>query len=283
MHVEEFWALIDAARAGLDTTDPPSAVEEQVDALRVLLDDLTDARLLAFQQRVSEQTARADDWRLWAAGYLAAGGMSDDAFDDFRLWLVLQGRETFERLLTRPDLLADVPWDDGGGAFSAAEELGHLVEEILRGRGTDAGDALVPAAPASRPCRDPFDEQDDEWSSRVFPRLSARLAVAADALGHHPDPSPTAGDVPDLPTTPRDAGFPQAVEPVEPLLAAALYERGHLHPHDRPMLAAHWLAEDRGGEAVLELASMRGHEPDTAAAAHGADPPEERGAVIGWS
>jgi len=52
------------------------------------------------------------------------------------------------------------------------------------------------------------------------------------------------------------------VEPMSPLLAAELFEQGRIHPHDRPMLAAQWLTEGRGGEALVELASLRGAEPE---------------------
>ena len=40
------------------------------------------------------------NWDLWALAYIAQGGCSDDAFEGFRAWLILQGREIFELALT---------------------------------------------------------------------------------------------------------------------------------------------------------------------------------------
>lgn len=52
------------------------------------------------------------------------------------------------------------------------------------------------------------------------------------------------------------------MEELTPERAAALVELGEL-PHERlPMLAAHWLASGRDGEALRELAGLHGREPE---------------------
>lgn len=52
----------------------------------------------------------ADSYRssLWAAAYVINGGCSDDGFDYFRGWLILQGRETFGQAVADPDSLDDL-------------------------------------------------------------------------------------------------------------------------------------------------------------------------------
>lgn len=42
----------------------------------------------------------ADSYRnpLWAAAYVINGGCSDDGFDYFRGWLIVQGHEVYERV-----------------------------------------------------------------------------------------------------------------------------------------------------------------------------------------
>ena len=46
--------------------------------------------------------------RLWAAAYVINGGCSDDGFDYFRGWLIVQGRHVFEQAVVNPDALADL-------------------------------------------------------------------------------------------------------------------------------------------------------------------------------
>lgn len=260
MDVDGFWRVVDASRSGLDLTDPEAAVDAQLDAIRAALEPLPASDLLAFQERLHEQSSRANDWRLWAAGYLAAGGMSDDSFDYFRLWLVLQGRTTFEQLLADADALAEQRWDDEGAAFDAAESLGYLVLDVLEERGSDPGDALVTATAGGEPTGTRFREDDDAWFAEHFPRLHARVEDQAERITRYADvESP---DVRRFVAETSMADRPIAPSPMEPLLAAELYERGWIRHQDRPMIAAFWLAEDRGGEAVLELASLHGHEPE---------------------
>ena len=45
---------------------------------------------------------------LWAAAYAVNGGCSDNGFDYFRGWLIVQGREVFEHVVVDPDALADL-------------------------------------------------------------------------------------------------------------------------------------------------------------------------------
>lgn len=53
----------------------------------------------------------ADSYRnpLWAAAYVINGGCSDDGFDYFRGWLIVQGHGVYERVVADPDTLADLP------------------------------------------------------------------------------------------------------------------------------------------------------------------------------
>jgi hypothetical protein len=261
--VDEFWATVDASRTDVDADDPEAAAEGQVAALREELRALDVKQLLVFQRQLNEQSARANDWRVWAAGYLAAGGMSDDAFDYFRLWLVMQGRQAFERVLGDPDQLADLSWDEEGAAFDVGETLGYLVAEVLVDRGVNPGEALVTATGAGEPAGEPFDEDDDEWFAASFPRLWERTRLIIAEPDSAPEPQRIGqADVVAFVDRTTHAKAPGQVERLPALRAALLYEVGEIREQDRPMLAAHWLAEGLGGEAVLELASLGGNEPE---------------------
>ena len=52
----------------------------------------------------------ADQYGLWnAATLIHEDGCYSDGFEDFRAWLIFQGRETYLAALKDPDSLADVP------------------------------------------------------------------------------------------------------------------------------------------------------------------------------
>lgn len=42
------------------------------------------------------------------AAYIIGGGCSDDAFMDFRSWLISMGRDVYEKTLSNPDSLVEV-------------------------------------------------------------------------------------------------------------------------------------------------------------------------------
>jgi hypothetical protein len=53
-----------------------------------------------------------------------------------------------------------------------------------------------------------------------------------------------------------------AVHALPPYLAAALDELDFLERRDRPKLAAHWVAQGLGGNHLVDLAGLHGHEPE---------------------
>ena len=116
--------------------------------------------------------ARANDWQLWAAAYLALGGMGEDSFLDFRSWLISHGRGTFERVLADPDSLVELSWDDDENDFGDAEAWSHVATEELEERGLEP-DLDTEPAQSDPPSGEPFPEEDDAWFASRFPRLWA--------------------------------------------------------------------------------------------------------------
>lgn len=115
---------------------------------------------------------------LWAAAYIINGGCSDDGFDYFRGWLLMQGREVFERVLSHPDTLADLPvtWAE---RFSMAplecEEALYIASLAYRQATGEDYPKLV--FTTRYPDLDPewdFDFDDSAEMARRLPRLAAR-------------------------------------------------------------------------------------------------------------
>jgi len=101
----QFWAIIDGARlAAADPSDAEAVASQVTDVLA----DLPESEIVASEQVIWDLMADSYTSGLWAAAYQINGGCSDDMFDYFRSWLILQGRAIFERVIAAPDELADL-------------------------------------------------------------------------------------------------------------------------------------------------------------------------------
>lgn len=167
----EFWKIIDATAAA------ETGGERQLADLRQRLAKLPDADLASFIRVYDRLMVRTYDWGLWGATYVAHGGASDDAFEDFRKWLIAQGRETFEKVAADPDALAEI-LAAGQDSEATFEEFSYLFADIWTERTgkpiTDlpkVADALYPPEPRG----EPFDEDPDHLAAR-YPKLWARFS-----------------------------------------------------------------------------------------------------------
>jgi hypothetical protein len=171
-----FWTLVADTRALAAAAGPESVVQEHVGTLTAALEGLSDDDVRGFYARLQTARARANRWDLWAAAYLALGGASEDSFLDFRNWLISHGQETYERVLTEPDSLADLTWDEDENDFGAAEAWSYAPVEVLEERGADEDDADEDDDlddQFGEPTGEPFPEDDDDWFAARFPRLWA--------------------------------------------------------------------------------------------------------------
>ncbi len=90
---ELFWKIIETA--GLEADSPT----EQVEAITSRLEEFRASQIKRFRKILDQKMQLACHWDVWALAYMAQGGCSDDAFEGFRAWLILQGRRTFELAL----------------------------------------------------------------------------------------------------------------------------------------------------------------------------------------
>lgn len=80
-----FWELLARVRAGAPTT------LEQIALLGELLRGFKPAEIKRFGALYARHMKQLYHWNVWALAYAARGGCSDDAFQEFRSWLILQG------------------------------------------------------------------------------------------------------------------------------------------------------------------------------------------------
>jgi hypothetical protein len=174
MSSESFWQLIERARAGV--ADPADDRAVAAAATKALAEQEREV-ILATQQAFWDLMADSYRSPLWAAAYLINGGCSDDMFDYFRGWLVLQGKDTFERAVADPDTLADLPAIRSAAADGEDVECESALAIAYRAYLQATGEEIPPRSFTIRyPALDPdwgFDLDDQAEMSRRLPRLAA--------------------------------------------------------------------------------------------------------------
>lgn len=174
MSDDAFWQLVEQSRSTAQDHGAGRVTERQVEALREELAGRTAQEVAAFQHTLAAQSRRAYTWDLWGAAYVALGGAGDDAFTDVRTWLVMHGRETFERVLVDPDAFADLEWDEAMETFGDAEEFGYVAAEVHEElTGAPLPDDVTLLEPDVEPAGEPFGE-DEETLRERYPRTWAR-------------------------------------------------------------------------------------------------------------
>jgi hypothetical protein len=173
MEWKQFWKHVEHAYR----PDGPDHFE----ALKAELADLKWFEVVAFQARFDEAVAAANKIDLWGAAYLINGGCSDDAFRDFRCWLVGRGRHAYEAALKNPDTLADVLDGDPVDGFGL-DAAALRVYEAQTGMSDfyDRLDRAEEDMPPPPPEGDDWDFEDEAEMRARFPRLSHLYLIPAE-------------------------------------------------------------------------------------------------------
>lgn len=156
-----FWKIIDAARSGASGDCGVVA-----DGLVEDLSDRTVEEVVGFSVVFDQLMDRAYSWELWGAAYVINGGCSDDGFEYFRAWLVVQGQAVFEAALANPESLVEVAQVDAeceDALYVAAQAYQHLT-----------GSNELPRRYAPHP-REPSGV---EWTEDDLPARYPRLTAA---------------------------------------------------------------------------------------------------------
>lgn len=102
---KRFWRIVEAS---LGRTDGKGLTwERQIEFLLPALGSLSDKELFGFDFLESKFFFQASCQKLWAVAYIVMGGCSDDAFMDFRTWLVYRGQPVFKAALKNHESLVE--------------------------------------------------------------------------------------------------------------------------------------------------------------------------------
>ncbi|WP_181768874.1 DUF4240 domain-containing protein [Streptomyces albidus (ex Kaewkla and Franco 2022)] len=171
MDETEFWALIDSTREDAEG-DP----EEQAELLIERLTRLDPEAVMFFARHFESRYSRANQWDLWAAAWILLDGVSDDAFDAFRCWLIGQGREVFETAAHDADSLADVLEGFDEELDGDAEDLGYAADEAYE----QLTGIVMPDLGLPEPPEDPsgvsLNLEDDTALAERLPKLWDRFS-----------------------------------------------------------------------------------------------------------
>jgi len=109
-----FWQLINEANKS--ELDMASATNHLITSL----ERYSGAQIKNFQKLLLRKLDLLNRWDVWALAYLAQDGCSDDAFEAFRCWVVMQGQDLFSQVIQDVNtVLPSVP----KGSSTACEGL----------------------------------------------------------------------------------------------------------------------------------------------------------------
>src|ERR1700712_1108510 len=106
MNEDLFWMIIKTTK-----DNSRGDFEQQQVELEKELRKLTPDDIILFGNRFRYFRGQANTWELLGAIYLIHGGCGDDSFNDFREWVIGQGRGSYYRTINNPETLVDVETD----------------------------------------------------------------------------------------------------------------------------------------------------------------------------
>jgi Protein of unknown function (DUF4240) len=103
MGEEQFWKIIQTVKE-----NSQGDYEQQYEELAKQLHTLTPDDIILFANRFRFFRGQANTWELWGAIYIIQGGCGDDSFNDFREWVIGQGKDFYFKTIKDPETLAEL-------------------------------------------------------------------------------------------------------------------------------------------------------------------------------
>lgn len=205
MQLDEFWQIVEQARADAGATTGAFDDTAVAEALVARLTELSRDAILDFDAHLGNVSERLDTRELAMACAVITGYLSDDSFSSFRAGLIGLGRATVEHIIADPDSLADHPVviDIADGRLNRmvldSEELLFAASTAYTELSDGDEDAFWKAALAREASADPDDDEadreprlyDQDQGATLLPRLSALMATATPRTESAPDEDET--------------------------------------------------------------------------------------------
>lgn len=137
MNENQFWTLIEHSRQ-VSQGD----IDEQTEIIRTALTELGCDTIVEFENHLNSYISALSRFDVLAANFMIQSYVSDDGFEDFRAWLILNGKTRFEAALKNIESIAewlerdDVDNIDGSRfvtiAVQAYEDAGGNSDEFYK-------------------------------------------------------------------------------------------------------------------------------------------------------
>lgn len=128
MNEAEFWDIIEKSGSP-DSVEP----DLQCEAIVEVLAEKHVEELVEFHNIHKRVLNRAYTWSLIEACFITIHYVSDDVFEDFRNWIILNGKERYERTLENPDYMASYISVEDPVEELTGESLLYVCEEAFTG------------------------------------------------------------------------------------------------------------------------------------------------------
>jgi hypothetical protein len=157
-----FWRIVEDAGAP-DECSP----DEQCEIIAAALTDLSKEDLIAFENIRHRLLGKLYTWPMLKACFIVLSYVSDDVFEDFRHWIILNGKERYLSVMTNPNNLVNFIKVDDPIEEITGEPLMLVVEDAWEGDIEDIEEHVAfPKVP----------DIDDDWPPksglrREFPEL----------------------------------------------------------------------------------------------------------------
>ena len=167
MDVATFWSLIaESAKSRRDVT-------ERCERLTQLLSAFKPPAVVKFSKLLHELLHRAYRHDLLAVATIVMGGCSDDSFEYFRAWLILQGEEKYRAALNDPASIGE--WVKAKDEVEAEELLSVAEDAYTQLKGDE-----LPESAYGKP---PKKLQGEAWKAEdlatLYPALCRRFRFVA--------------------------------------------------------------------------------------------------------
>ena len=134
MDIDEFWDIIGRARAHAESLGDED-FDDYTEGLAAILRQLPPEQVVQFYYHIIDCLRASYHFDLWDAAYLIHQGCGDDAFQDFRAWLISMGREVYENARRNPDSLAELdPQQRDNSFFEELPSVARKVYEKMTGK-----------------------------------------------------------------------------------------------------------------------------------------------------